>query len=493
MAAEPQVELPEGKTRVVNIVSPYDIVGLMTSLARSRTRDGKSLLVVIVAGSVVTALSLGARSTFGLYLDPVVDSLGSTKAQFSLAIAIQNIMWGLSQPFAGALADKFGSARMLAAGSLGYAGALLLMSTAQSPGMLYLSAGFLTGIATGAASFSVVLSAVGRMAPPEKASMALGIVTAMGSVGQFFLVPITRSFIDSYGWRDTIVILAAMVATISIVTPWVRGTALTQQGLEAGQPGLSGQSDQSPVKPLRQELRRARSSRNYLLLNLAFLVCGFHVTFIGTHLVSYAEGLKVSPTSAARALAFIGLFNVFGSLLAGHLGTTRSKTKLLSGIYALRGVVIAAFVLVPITDLSVVIFGSVFGLLWLSTVPLTGGIVNQQFGPTHAGTLFGIVFLSHQIGAFVGAYLGGELADRTGSYSVVWWIAIGLAAMAALVHLIIDDGPVPEPPESLAPVPRVAPAAASVLIVVGVLAAIHGTAASNSEVATVAEYICVIH
>ena len=196
----------------------------MTSIARTRTRDGKSLLLVIAAGSVVTALSLGARSTFGIYLDPVVDALGTTKAQFSLAIAIQNIVWGLSQPFAGAIADKYGTARMLAIGSVGYAASLLLMSTAEGPGLLYLSTGFMTGLATGAASFSVVLSAVGRLAPPDKVSLALGIVTAMGSVGQFFLVPITRSFIDLYGWRTTLTLLAALVATIAFFTPMTNCT-----------------------------------------------------------------------------------------------------------------------------------------------------------------------------------------------------------------------------------------------------------------------------
>ena len=459
-----------------------------TKFSQARTQNGKSLLLVVAAGSVVTALSLGARSTFGLYLDPVVESLGTTKAQFSLAIAIQNIVWGLSQPVAGAIADKYGSARMLAVGALGYASALLLMSTAQGPGMLYLSAGFLTGIATGAASFSVVLSAIGRMAPPEKASLALGIVTAMGSVGQFFLVPLTRELIETYGWRTTVSLLAAFVATIAIFTPAVKGTAITQQGLEQ-QRG----TEQPSVRPLRDELRRAAASRNYILLNVAFFVCGFHVTFIATHLVSYAEGLQVSGSAAARGLALIGLFNVFGSLLAGHLGTTRSKTHLLSIIYAMRAVTILVFVLVPISGFSVMVFGAVFGLLWLSTVPLTGGIVNQMFGPTHAGTLFGIVFLAHQIGAFLGAYLGGSLADRTGSYSVVWWTALALAVMAAVVHLVIDDGPAPELPPTGLRSPRIAPAAASVLIVVGAFAAVHETVSSDSGAAKAASYICVIH
>jgi predicted MFS family arabinose efflux permease len=464
----------------------YSRLSLVTAFARARTRNGQSLLLVVAAGSVVTALSLGARSTFGLYLDPVVETLGTTKAQFSLAIAIQNIVWGLSQPITGAIADKYGSAKMLAVGSLGYAAALLLMSTAEGAGMLYLSAGFMTGVATGAASFSVVLSAVGRMAPPEKASMALGIVTAMGSVGQFFLVPVTRSFIDTYGWRTTISLLAVFVAMITIFTPFVRGTAISQQG------EIASGGDGKAVNSLSDELRRAASSRNFLLLNGAFFVCGFHVTFIATHLVSYSEGLGVSGASAARGLALIGLFNIAGSLLAGHLGTKRSKTRLLAAIYAMRAVVILVFVLVPITNVTVVLFGAVFGTLWLSTVPLTGGIVNQQFGPTHAGTLFGIVFLSHQVGAFIGAFMGGALADRTGSYSVVWWIAFGLAIWAALLHMVLDDGPIPDPPPRTRR-PLIAPAAASVLIVVGALVAVHGAASSSAGAAPAVARICILH
>ncbi len=401
-----------------------------------RTLNGRSLILVIAAGSMITSISLGVRSTFGLYLDPVVESLGTDRGTFSLVIAIQNLLWGLSQPMAGAIADRFGAARVLAIGGLGYAISLLIMSQAQSTGLLLLSAGVLIGVATGAASFSVVLAAVGRMAPPKQATMAMGIVTAMGSVGQFVLVPAAGNLLDAYGWRTTVAALAIIVASVALFAWPLRGRAVDQQG-------SSETESVEPTVPLRYDLRRAASSRSYLMLNAAFFVCGFHVTFIGIHLVSYAGDVGVSERSARFALALIGLFNIIGSLTAGYLGSRVSKSALLSGIYGLRAISITAFLLIPASATSFIAFGATIGLLWLSTVPLTGGIVASQFGTTHSGTLFGIVFLAHQIGSFTGVWLGGELAERPGGYTTVWWIAVALGVMAAILHLGIDEGPVP--------------------------------------------------
>lgn len=423
-------------------------------LATTRTLNGKSLLAVVAAGSIMSSISLGVRSTFGVFLDPVVESLQTDRGTYSLAIAIQNLFWGLSQPIAGALADRFGTGRILAVGSIGYAVALAIMSTAQTTGLFIVSAGFMIGIATGAASFSLVLAAVGRMAPPDRAPMAMGVVTAMASVGQFVLVPVAQRLQTTIEWRSTVTVMAVIAATIAILAPVVRGNASQQQGADetnAASPGqpdgaTSGAGVPPEANSLRTELRRAAHSRAYLLLNAAFFVCGFHVTFIGTHLVSYSGDVGVSADAATTGLAVIGLFNIIGSLTAGYLGGRMSKTKVLSAIYGLRAVVITGFLLVPASGTSVIVFGAAIGLLWLATVPLTGGIVNGLFGTAHAGTLFGIVFLAHQLGAFVGAWLGGELADRAGTYDPAWWIAIGLGLFAAVVHQFIDERPAPPAP-----------------------------------------------
>lgn len=391
----------------------------------------RPLWLVVAAGGAITAISLGIRSTFGLFLDPVVETLGSERGTFAFAIAIQQLVWGLSQPIAGAVADRYGAARTLASGGLLYALAMFLMSTASNTGMLLLSAGFLTGIAVGAASFAVVLSTVGRMAPPERRSMVLGIVSAVGSLGQFVLIPIVRHQIDTTSWESTAAFLAVVALAIIVLTPMLQGRSSD----------FTTQSAQDEARPLRAELRRASRSRPYLMLNVAFLVCGFHVTFIATHLPPYIKDIGLSATAASTALALIGLFNVFGCLAAGWLGSRYSNTRLLAGIYGLRTVVIAAFVLIPASNASTIIFGAAIGSLWLATVPLTSGMVTEQFGTAHSGTLFGIVFLSHQLGAFAGAWFGGAIADAAGSYLPTWWIAIGLGGVAMMVHLFINEHP----------------------------------------------------
>jgi predicted MFS family arabinose efflux permease len=413
-----------------------------------------------VAGSIITSLSLGVRSTFGLFLDPVVDTIGTGRGAFATAIAVQNLLWGLSQPVAGAVADRFGTARVLVVGAVGYAAGLVLMATSTTSGGLVLSAGVVIGIANGAASFAVVLAAVGRMVPAAKRSMALGIVSAMGSVGQFVLVPSARWLIDSAGWEEAAMALALVILAVAAFAPWLKGRSADQAPPDPQAP------EATPV-PLSRELRRAAHSRSFRLLNVAFFVCGFHVTFIATHLASYAEDVGQTRGVAATALALIGLFNIAGSLAAGALGARYSKSRLLTVIYAARAVVITAFVLIPPSPATIVGFGAAIGLLWLATVPLTSAIVVGQFGTTHAGTLFGIVFLSHQLGAFGGAWMGGTLADRVGSYEPVWWVAVGLGVMAALVHLVIDEGPQPEPPPRLAVAPPILGPAAVVVVAVG--------------------------
>jgi MFS family permease len=433
---------------------------------------------------------LGVRSTFGLFLEPVVDTLQTDRGSFAFAIAIQNLLWGATQPLAGAIADRFGSAKVLAVGAVGYMASLFLMATAESSGMLLLSIGFLVGISTGAASFAVVLAAVGRLVPPERRSMALGVVTAMGSVGQFVLIPVAQRLLESRTWQQAIVILGFVVLGATLVTPPFRGSA-SDQLARAAASGAGGDdqagagADGSGVaadRTLRSELRRAAHHRPYILLNMAFFVCGFHVTFIGTHLPAYVSDLGLSAGTGAAALALIGLFNIIGSLTAGYLGGRRSKTHLLSVIYASRALVIAVYVLVPATETTTLLFGASFGLLWLSTVPLTSGIVSSQFGTLHSGALFGIVFLAHQLGAFTGVWLGGELFDATGSYRIVWFIALGLGIAASVIHLFIDERPAPEPPLPATGGIGIAPAgAASIVVIAGLTAASLSSAVGNTE------------
>lgn len=422
-------------------------------------RSDRTIPIVIIAGSVITSIVIGVRLTFGLYLEPVIEALGTDRGTYAFAIAVQNLMWGLSQPIAGAIADRYGSARVLVAGAVGYMAAMLILASSTTTTLLLASAGFGVGIATGAASFAVVLSAVGRLVPPTRRSMALGIVTAMGSVGQFVLVPLAQRLLEAAGWRQTVTVFAFVILSAAVFAAPFRGRA-------ADHLATAGDDTARSESSLRAELRRAASHPSYLMLNAAFFVCGFHVTFIGTHLPSYVTDLGIDAGVAATALALVGLFNIAGSLTAGVLGGRFAKTKLLSIIYFSRAIVIATYVLLPTTATTTILFGASFGLLWLSTVPLTSGIVTSQFGTRHSGTLFGIVFLSHQLGAFSGVWAGGELADATGSYRTAWLIAIALGGFAALLHLIIDEGPAPDAPVPARGRPRLA-AAGAVTILAG--------------------------
>jgi len=402
----------------------------------------------VAAGGFIVSMSLGVRSTFGLLVEPVIDTIGSGTGAFGIAVAVQNLMWGVSQPIAGAISDRFGAPRVLAGGLVLYALAMALMAQATSAGMLLLSGGFLIGIAIGAASFAVVLSSVGRMAPPEKRSMALGIVSAVGSLGQFAIIPFANWRLGQGTWQNTTLILAVLLIVAVAVTPMLRGSSAAGSAEPSSvADGVENVDSTEPVpRPLREDLQRARYARSYWLLNGGFFVCGFHVTFIGVYLKSYVQDLGQVGNEAAIALSLIGLFNVFGSLAAGWLGARYSNTHLLAGIYALRAVVIAVFVLMPASSMSTIIFGAAIGTLWLGTVPLTSAIVSKQFGTTNSGALFGIVFLSHQVGSFIGAWLGGTVADAMGSYTLMWWLAVALGLLAMGFHLLIDEGPVGDPP-----------------------------------------------
>jgi MFS family permease len=381
-------------------------------------------LVVIAAGCLLALLSFGIRSSFGLFLAPMSGDFGWGREVFAVAIALQNLLWGLSQPVAGALADRYGAGRVLTVGALIYALGLYLMAGASTPGMLTLSAGVLVGVGVAGASFAIVLAAFARLMPEDKRSWALGIGTAAGSAGQFFVVPLGQAFISAYGWSMALTIFAVLALVMVPCAAALAGRS------ERG--GLHYQS-------VGGALKEAFAHPSYKLLTLGFFVCGFHVAFIQTHLPAYITDMGLDAGLAAWALAIVGGANIVGALTSGMLGGRFSKKYLLSLLYFGRAVAIALFVTLPISEVSVLLFSAVIGLLWLSTVPLTSGLVAQFFGTQHMAMLFGIVFFSHQVGAFLGVWLGGYFFDITGSYDLVWWGSVALGLLAALVHWPIRE------------------------------------------------------
>jgi MFS family permease len=384
--------------------------------------------LAVAIGGLIALLGLGVRSTFGLFLAPMSADLGWGREVFALAIATQNLMWGLSQPVAGMIADRFGTARVLALGGLLYGLGIYGMAQASSPSMLYMTGGLLVGLGMSGASFPLVLAALGRMVPERRRTLAFGITTAAGSLGQFLLVPLGQQFLVVYGWPTALVLLALLVA---LVIPLA--TAMRGRGQESA--GVAKQS-------MGQALREAGRHSGYLYLTAGFFVCGFHVSFIGTHMPAYVTDRGLSAEIGAWSLATVGLFNVLGAILAGILGNRFQKKILLSLIYLARAVIITVFIMLPISPATVLLFSAAIGLTWLSTVPLTSAIVAQIFGPRYMATLFGFVFLSHQFGSFLGVWLGGYMFDRSGSYDVVWWLGVALGLFAALVHLPINERPV---------------------------------------------------
>lgn len=392
--------------------------------------------IVIVAGSLVLLLAFGIRAGFGLFLQPISLDLGGGRGAFALALALQNLFWGVAQPFAGAVADKYGSGRTILAGGLAYALGLVWMASVEFPWELYLSGGLLIGLGMSGVGLSVVFGAMGRVVPPEKQTIAMGIGTAAGSLGQFLVVPAGQFFLDSYGWSTALLLLSLCSLVIVPAAVALTGSNAPNQNSRETQPQLG----------LKAALREAFGHSGFLYLTAGFFVCGFQVVFIGTHLPAYLIDEGLDAKYGAWALSLVGLFNIIGSFSAGVIGGRYSKKYSLSFLYVARALAVLVFILLPTTPTSVLIFSAIIGLLWLSTVPLTSGIVAQIFGPQYFATLFGIVFFSHQIGSFLGAWLGGYLYDTSGSYEVVWWISIALGLVAALLHWPINE-------QSLRPVP----------------------------------------
>jgi len=390
-------------------------------------RDWRTPAVVLAAGAAVLAIALGIRHSFGLFLAPMSQQQGWTREVFAFAIALQNLVWGATQPFAGRLADRYGAGKVVLGGTLLYLCGLVLMSQAQTGTGLALSAGLLIGVGLSGPSFSVVFGAVARSAPPERRSLAMGIAMAVGSLGQFAMLPGALSAIDAFGPTAT---LLGMAALGSLILPFA--APLLEKGSGGGAARL----------PLRQVLSEAFSHRGFWLLSLGFFVCGFHVVFIATHLPAYLVDKGLSPRTGATVLALVGLFNIFGSYLSGWLGGRTSKPGILVGIYLSRAVVLTAFVLAPLSEWSAYAFGAAMGFLWLSTVAPTNGTVAAVFGVSNMAMLGGIVFFFHQVGAFLGGWLGGRLYVASGSYDRAWAISIGLAVLAAVLNVPVREAPV---------------------------------------------------
>jgi predicted MFS family arabinose efflux permease len=381
---------------------------------------------------MIVTLSMGIRHGFGLWLQPITQEQGWSRQAFSLAIAIQNLSWGVIGVFAGMLADKLGAFRVLLAGAVLYALGLAGMAWSATPLMFALTAGVLIGAAQAGTTYAVIYGVIGRQIPAEKRSWAMGVAAAAGSFGQFLMVPVEGQLIARLGWQTALLVLAAMVL---IIVPLAFGLR------EPSQAASSVRRSQT----IMQAAREAFGYPSFVLLTLGYFVCGFQVVFIGVHMPSYLRDKGLSPEVASYALALIGLFNVFGTYVAGSLGARLAKRKLLAAIYLSRAVAIALFLIVPISPLTVYVFAGAMGFLWLSTVPLTSGIVAQIFGVAHLSMLGGIVFLSHQVGSFLGVWLGGYLYDRTGSYDIVWYIAIALGVAAALINLPVKEGAIARP------------------------------------------------
>lgn len=394
----------------------------------------RSPWIALLCGAVIVTIAMGLRQSYGLLLRPVELEIGVGREAFGLAIALQNLLLGLAQPFVGALADRHGAGRVAAAGGLLYAVSLVLASQAAGAFGLQMTLGTLLGLAMTGVTFVVVLGAVGRFVPAEKRGLAFGIVTAGGSVGQFLLVPAMQIAIAGLGWRGALLAGAALSAAMIVLAAGI-----------AGRPSAAPSASAVPQQSIKEALRQAGGHSGYWLLNVGFFVCGFHVAFIATHLPAFLADQGLDPSVGARALALVGLFNIFGSYAFGLSADRLRKKNVLAAIYFGRAVVIAGFLAVPFTPLSATVFACAMGFLWLGTVPLTSGLVGQIFGVRYLSTLFGIVFMSHQIGAFFGAWAAGLLFERTGSYDLAWTVSIVLAIIAGVANLPIRDAPLARP------------------------------------------------
>jgi predicted MFS family arabinose efflux permease len=387
---------------------------------------------ILASATLIVFVAMGARQTLGLFLAPITEALQMGRETFSLALALQNLVFGL--PLLGILADRLGPRNIAVAGALLYAAAFALLTGVGGPGELALTLGLLMGLGLSGVSYVIVLGAVAQVVPAERRSASFGLITAAGSVGMFTVVPVAQWLLGSIGWQGAATALAGATGLAAVLALGLPGRHRVQTD-RSNVPGGETAHEVGLVRVL----ERARRHRGYWLLNAGFFVCGFHVAFVAAHLPAFLSDNGRSPEVGAWALGLIGLFNLIGSLTFGWLGDRFRKKRLLSGLYFGRALVISLFLLLPLTDSSALLFGAAIGFLWLATVPLTSGMVAQIFGSRYLSTLYGIVFLSHQLGAFLGVWLGGRVYDGSGSYGPVWLLAVALGILAGIVHLPISD------------------------------------------------------
>lgn len=441
---------PHGRDRPIGMHHPNGDVTAYGEAVRQATttgdvvrRWGPSVGMMVLAGALLALISMGVRNVIPLWQTPMLQDLGWSSLEFSIALATQNLLWGLFSPVFGAVADKFGSEKTLVFGAMLQAAGLWVMSAATDPTTFFLSAGLMIGIAQSAAGMGIVLGAVGRVVHERHRTMVFGLMTSASSAGMIVMTPIGRGLLESMHWSDAFVGLAIVSLPTIVLALLLRSNQ-----------GQGGQSTAATVNlTIGQALGEAAKHRGYKLLVLGFFVCGFHVTFIGVHLPKYLNDIGLGWQLGATALMIIGVFNVASCLAVGVIASVFSKKDVLAAIYILRSAAILAFIMAPPSAWSVYIFAAAIGVLWLSTVPPTQGIVAQVFGTQYMTMLFGVVFLSHQIGSFLGVYLGAVAADRFGNYDLVWFAAIGLGILAAVCHIFIDERPVERAPTTPAPAP----------------------------------------
>ncbi|ELV7517214.1 MFS transporter [Photobacterium damselae] len=389
--------------------------------------------LLVWMGIGILIISLGIRQSFGIFMMPISDTFHTGREFFSLAIALQNLLFGLFQPFVGMAADRFGARRIIIVGAIAYGAGLYLTSLAATPSVLYLTIGALIGLGLSATSYVIILGAVARVVPAEHTAKAFGLTTAAGSFGMFAVIPGAQALLRNFDWQTAMQIFAVICCVMIAFAGFIKSQKATSDA--------PSQVDDSQT--LSEALQEAFRNRNYWLIHTGFFVCGFQVMFIATHLPSYLGDKGLPGNTAAMALAYVGVFNIFGSYFWGLMGDRFDKRYVMSSLYLMRTVIIAAFVTFPVTVNTASIFGAAIGFCWLGTVPLTSGLVRQIFGARYLSTLYGLVFFTHQVGSFLGAWVGGRIFDYYHSYTPIWWTTVVMALIAALLHLPINDKPVP--------------------------------------------------
>jgi MFS family permease len=394
------------------------------------TRTWRTPVVILTCATLILLLSFGARQTYGLYLAPISKIQGWEIGVFSFAMALQTLVWGLSQPFWGNIADRFGAGRVVSAGLVLYAAGLWMMSESVTPLGITLSTGLVTGLGMSATSFPIILAVVARSVSEKRRSMFLGIASAGGSSGMVIVVPFAQHFISDAGYTIALAVLALLMIAIVPLTAAIAGKPQALDGENAIKQNTG------------EAIREALGHKGYVLLVTAFFVCGFQTMFIGAHLPNYLDKSGIGPETAATALALIGLFNIFGCFIWGALGGKYSKKLMLALLYIIRSFTVIVFIMLPLTDTSALVFAAFTGMMFLGTVPLTSGLVAQIFGTQYMAMLYGFAFTSHQIGSFLGIWIGGVVFDLTGNYDIIWWSSIGLGFIAAIMHWPINENPV---------------------------------------------------